>query len=418
MLTVKSINSLKSKTNPYYVSDNSETKGKGRLVVQVMPSGKKSFKFRYFENGKPTFILIGMFPSVSLSEARDTSKEYSSWLDSGLLPKQVLADRAEQKKRLEEEKNAIGSLKQLLHAHADHKKKNGKRNYQVDLDSVEKDIYKFIDPNKKANEVTPRDLIPCLAEMINRGAATKANKIRSILHAAFNFGSKYDNDPANYSPDATSLFNLTSNPVSAIPKQTDAEKAGDHFLSFDELEAFLSDLKHNFDNLSLNTTTRDIITLCFHLGGQRPYEVVNTLWTDIDWKNKVLNVRKEVFKTNKPHAIPLTKTALSILRRRKKTTQSRYVFSKKTNLDEPTPTNTIAQAVKYYRESHDIRHFTPRDFRRTFKTLGAELGLSKELRDRIQGHSMNDVSSKHYDRYDYLSEKRVGLEIWEKAIKV
>lgn len=31
---------------------------------------------------------------------------------------------------------------------------------------------------------------------------------------------------------------------------------------------------------------------------------------------------------------------------------------------------------------------------------------------------MNDVSSKHYDRYDYLEEKRIALEIWEEAIKV
>ncbi|MHA6606040.1 hypothetical protein [Photobacterium damselae] len=26
---------------------------------------------------------------------------------------------------------------------------------------------------------------------------------------------------------------------------------------------------------------------------------------------------------------------------------------------------------------------------------------------------MNDVSSKHYDRYDYFKEKRIALERWE-----
>ena len=39
--------------------------------------------------------------------------------------------------------------------------------------------------------------------------------------------------------------------------------------------------------------------------------------------------------------------------------------------------------------------------------------LSKELRDRIQNHSFNDVSSKHYDRWEYLPEKRKALEAWE-----
>lgn len=42
----------------------------------------------------------------------------------------------------------------------------------------------------------------------------------------------------------------------------------------------------------------------------------------------------------------------------------------------------------------------------------AKAGLSKELRDRIQGHAFNDVSSKHYDRYDYFPEKRKGLDRW------
>ncbi|MFC0171560.1 tyrosine-type recombinase/integrase [Vibrio comitans] len=305
-----------------------------------------------------------------------------------------------------------------MHAHAKYKKKNGKRNCQVDLESVEKGIYTFLSPNKKACEITPRDLIPYLAEMINRGAATKANKVRSISHSAFNFGIKYDNDPANYSPDFTSLFNLTSNPVSAIPKQTDADRVGKNYLNLEELKTLLYDLKYDFDNLNLDQTTRDIIFLCFHLGGQRPYEVVNTLWTDINWKTKVLIVRPEIFKTNKPHAIPLTKTAIDILRRRKKSSKSPYVFPKKTNLQEPTPTNTIAQAVKYYRESHEIKHFIPRDFRRTFKTLGGEIELTKEIRDRIQGHSFNDVSSKHYDLYEYIKEKREALEQWEAAIQI
>ena len=56
--------------------------------------------------------------------------------------------------------------------------------------------------------------------------------------------------------------------------------------------------------------------------------------------------------------------------------------------------------------------FTLRDLRRTCKTLMGVAGISKELRDRIQGHAFSDVSSKHYDRYDYLKEKSQGLEDW------
>jgi integrase len=60
-----------------------------------------------------------------------------------------------------------------------------------------------------------------------------------------------------------------------------------------------------------------------------------------------------------------------------------------------------------------IAPFTPRDLRRTWKTLAGAAGLSKEIRDRMQNHARSDVSSRHYDRYSYLAEKRAAMKTWE-----
>jgi integrase len=59
-----------------------------------------------------------------------------------------------------------------------------------------------------------------------------------------------------------------------------------------------------------------------------------------------------------------------------------------------------------------IAKFVPRDLRRTFKTLTGKAGISKEVRDRLQNHALTDVSSLHYDKYDYLKEKREAMDIW------
>ena len=66
-----------------------------------------------------------------------------------------------------------------------------------------------------------------------------------------------------------------------------------------------------------------------------------------------------------------------------------------------------------YEKNPEFPLFIGRDIRRTCKTLMGPLLISKELRDRIQNHAFNDVSSKHYDRHDYLEEKRNALELWE-----
>ena len=74
--------------------------------------------------------------------------------------------------------------------------------------------------------------------------------------------------------------------------------------------------------------------------------------------------------------------------------------------------DTLTAQVFEYCKYYEGEKFTPRDCRRTFKTLGGKAGISKELRDRIQNHVIQDVSSRHYDRYDYLVEKQNGLKVW------
>ncbi|NMU84171.1 tyrosine-type recombinase/integrase, partial [Vibrio parahaemolyticus] len=81
-----------------------------------------------------------------------------------------------------------------------------------------------------------------------------------------------------------------------------------HFLSWEEVEKLLWDMDHRYEDLDLAFQTRQAIKLCFHLGGQRPYEVVTLEWSDINFKDKYLTVQPENFKTNIPHVIPLTRT--------------------------------------------------------------------------------------------------------------
>jgi integrase len=96
---------------------------------------------------------------------------------------------------------------------------------------------------------------------------------------------------------------------------------------------------------------------------------------------------------------------------------SPFIFPQRLDAGKHLRTDSFAQAIIYYREHFpDNLVFVARDLRRTCKTLMGEIGVSKELRDRIQNHALQDVSSKHYDRYDYLVEKRRALEQWENRV--
>jgi hypothetical protein len=85
--------------------------------------------------------------------------------------------------------------------------------------------------------------------------------------------------------------------------------------------------------------------------------------------------------------------------------------------DEPLATASIGKAVGRLCKQYSIAHFSPRDLRRTWKTISGMAGIDKSIRDKIQNHSDKDISSIHYDRYDYLKEKRAAMDVWNDYLK-
>lgn len=415
MLTVSTIRGLKPKDKPYYEWDTNSQRGRGKLGVQVTPKGSKRFVFRYFVEGKAKFIPLGQFPELTLNDARNKQKELGELLIQGVDPKEQLESTRKAKEQEKREEARKGSVKQLFDAYVSQMQKDGKRTHKAVLASLEKEVYPIIPPATKAKDVTTHDLMLVLAAMIKRGAKTQSNRVRSYLMAAFNYGLKHDNDPANFIDEAK--FGLVMNPVAAIPKQKDAERVGEHYLKLGEVMALIDDLNNEYQRFKMGESIRNLILLCLFTGGQRPYELAASKWEAIDWQQKTLLITPDISKNKRPHIIPLTDSALVVLKKQQFNNESAFIFPHRFNTGEHIRLDSLSQGIARYREfTPEIRPFTPRDLRRTCKTLMGEVGISKSLRDRLQNHALNDVSSKHYDRYEYLPEKRRALEVWEQKL--
>ncbi|MDL1989341.1 tyrosine-type recombinase/integrase [Vibrio vulnificus] len=415
MLTVSAIRGLKPKDKPYYEWDTNSQRGRGKLGVQVTPKGSKTFVFRYFVEGKTKFIRLGRFPELSLNDARGKQKEMGELLLQGIDPKEQLESQHKAQQLAKREEARKGSIKQLFEAYVSQMEKDGKRTHKAVLASLEKEVYPVIPPATKAKEVTTHDLMLVLAAMIKRGAKTQSNRVRSYLMAAFNHGLRHDNDPANFIDEAK--FGLLINPVAAIPKQKDAERVGEHYLKMGEVISLIDDLNTEYERFKMGDAIRNLILLCLYTGGQRPYELAASRWEAIDWQQKTLLIIPDISKNKRPHLIPLTDSALVVLERQRLNNDSEFIFPHRFNITDHIRLDSLSQGIARYREaSPHIKPFTPRDLRRTCKTLMGEIGISKSLRDRLQNHALNDVSSKHYDRYEYLPEKRIALESWEQKL--
>lgn len=413
--TATRIQSLKPRAAAYYEWDTTGQRGVGRLGVKIQKSGQKIFVFRFFnEEGKTQFLTIGKFPEMTLSHARERAGEYGGLLKQGINPKteavrlQVAADKRVRAEALK------GSVQQLFEGYTNSMRSEGKRTYDAVLASLEKEAYPTIEPEMKASDVTAAHIKQILSNLIIRDAVVQSNRVRSYLHAAFNYGLKHDNDPAYMEQGV--LFDLSANPVSIIPKQTHAEKPGQNWLKL----SYLCELMATFSNAhKVGWLIHKLLELVVHCGGQRPYELLANRWESVDWIERTLLVPTDLSKNKREHLIPLTESSIAILRELYQQTGSCiHIFPKlvrrKYSSDEHILSSSLSRAISYYRKHNpEFPYFVARDIRRTCKTLMGEIGLSKEIRDRLQNHAFQDVSAKHYDRYDYLNEKRRALEVWE-----
>lgn len=398
LLTDSKIRGLKPKKSAYYTWQASATRGTGRLGVKTYPSGRKVFVYRYFKDGKEKFISLGDSPNLSLADAAVKSVAAAAESSS---PEKIKYEHA--------------TVKQLFDDYIEDQKRQGKRSYDKTQNRLNQVLEsKHITPSMAAKDVTPDHIKRILSEFISRGALAGSNKVRANLHAVFNFGLFADNDPAKINERL--IYGLDRNPVSVVPRQKSADKALDRFLSWDELKYLLDLFSRPSNECPINPDYARLFLFCVHSAGQRPWEIIANTRDNWDKKNNTLTVPPHISKTEDYHVIPLTKSAIDILNIQELLyPASQFLFPADTK-EGHLLTSEYAKQLNKFCKRNEFEKFTPRDVRRTFKTLGGDMRISIELRDLVQNHKRPGVSKKHYDRYDYLREKREILDAWHEKL--
>jgi integrase len=405
---------LKVTGKRYEVYRATGERGMGRLGVEVSNTGTKRWLYRYFFEGQRKYIRLGLVSdNFVMTQAQAECDQYAELLGKKIDPKVEIERLQKQEDEAKKVEGMKGSIQQLFIAYTEKMKTDGKRTYDAVLKALEKEVYPFIKPETKAKEIQPTDVIPILSNMIQRGAIVQSNRVRSYIVAAFNFGLKHDLNPAQVHTGVK--FGLTTNPAQVIAKQSNAEKVGENWLTIEEVKIVLNTFK---DTNRVGPLVSDLMSLCFYTGGQRPYELVASRWSSINWEEATLLVTSEVSKNKRPHLIPLTEKAITILSElHVNSKDSEFIFPRRNDTNQHLRTDSFSKAIARFREDNPkFNPFVARDIRRTCKTLMGELGISKEIRDRLQNHALNDVSSKHYDRYSYLPEKKDALRKWESKL--
>lgn len=419
MLTDKRLQNLKGKKSPYRVSDD---RGDG-FGVQVTPAGRKNFYLAYVLNDKRRFMNLGNYPDTSLADARKKAGEARALVSDGTDP-QTARDAQNQEREKQERQNRMrGSLRELMTHYCEILKAGGRtEKYINEVERVfEREVFPTLPESTKAADVTQYDISRVLSKAVKRGKARQADMVRSILHTAFKVGIQYDIDPKNI--DKETLFGVMVNPVMNMPKQQKTTAARNRHLSFEEIRRVWGDLAA----CGMTKEVELLIKLAIAIGGQRITELREAEWKEIDLQGGLWEVPRERIKSRPQDndLIPLGNVALELLKQLHKMTGDYvYLFPvQNTERDRPMPEASQARAVVRMLEWQEknrppaMEKWIPGNIRSTVKSRMGEIGVPKDIRDRLQKHALQDISSKHYDRYSYLDEKRRAIAAWDIALR-
>ncbi len=418
------IRALKAKPKPYKLSEHAE-KGEGRLLVRVLPNGTKEFFYRYRTNDQDKTLALGRYDPAgkngktlagirtALRGRRDVQRETGD----------VKAHLASEKRTTALEARK-GSLTQLLTAYTDWLRASNKPS-AGDVESIFR--VHVVKPfptlaKGRAKEVSPNDIQTILARMVNAGITRQVNKARANLHAAFNYGGKADNDPRTTAKDGV-MFGLTSNPVSLVPVIAEYERTGERVLDETELRHYWKGLE------ALPLVQCATLRLNLALACQRPTQLIRARWEHFDFSEDTLLLRDSKGRgAARDHLLPLTVFVLQQLEPLRKLNggpvkageEGPTPFSSVGNL--PMAIKTLTDAVrdvsKALKKTHKIPKFDQRALRRTAETMLQRMRVDKEVRAHLLSHGRSrGVQGKHYERYDFLAEKRAALEKWASHIQ-
>lgn len=372
-----------------------EGHGTGRLTLIVKPMPTRVTAVWYavqWRDKKRIKSKLGDYPSLSLADARKLfERDYAKPIQRGSSIK-VAGDARP------------GTVADLFEAYTDALKDAGKPSWKEAKKGLNK-VADTLGRNRLARDILPEDVLEVIRPIYDRGTRSMADHVRSYIRSAYSWGLKSENDYRNPSP---RRFRLAHNPAADIP--TEPKVVGTRWLTENEFVQLYRWLECP-DSPVHPPYTRALRLLM--LTGQRVEEIARLHIEQYDRKERIIDWSKT--KNRKPHAIPLPALAAELLEGIN-TNEYGWFFPSAMDPSKPVAHGTLYSFLWRQRERGVIPFVTNRDLRRTWKTLAGKAGLPKDIRDRLQNHTLQDVSSKSYDRWNYMPEKRAGMKKWDRFV--
>jgi integrase len=380
-LTPIAIRNAKPRSKPYKLADEAG------LYLLVRPDGARYWRLKYRFAGKEKLLALGVFPDVTLAEARTDRDEAKGRLRDGVDP------GAERKARkLADRHAAANSFKAVAEEWME---KQATRWTERHGERVRRSIVADLYPDlgtRPIVEIKAPEVLATLRKIEARGAHEARERVQQRASMIFRYAvatGRCERDPVT---DLRGAFTSPTRHNYAALGQKD-------------LPGFFTKLAE-YDGEPTTKLAIRLLALTFVRTG----ELRAAQWSEVDMDGAEWRIPAERMKMRQEHIVPLSRQALDVLRElRELAGRGALLFPSRSKLTQPMSENTIIYAL--YRMGYHSRA-TGHGFRSTASTILNELGFAGDVIERQLAHSAKNKVRAAYNKAQYLPERARMMQHW------
>lgn len=378
-LTDAKIRALKPRTGRYLVSD-----GDG-LSLDVLPSGKMSWFFRYRRNGKQEKVSLGHYPALSLKAARNARAENAVRVASGKSP-------ATEKKLTRAGLATNPTVRQFGDRYYREQVAPRWKNPSEVGRYLERNIYPFLG-GKLMKDITALDVQGLVYRKRDSGKVQAAIVILRTIRRMFDYAVELQLVPVN--PAARVAARYVGRPSQRSRALTAAE------LRVYLRTVYGSAIDRRF-KLALHIILASMV---------RKSELLLARWEHVNFETGEWLIPAENTKTGKPHVVYMSSQVTEMFRELNTFAgDSDFVLPGRSGAHKRLAHNTLNQALERL-TFPNLEPLTIHDLRRTASTLLHEKGFSSDVIEKALNHTLGGVRGV-YNKAEHAGERKRMLQWW------
>ncbi|HEX7082356.1 MAG TPA: integrase arm-type DNA-binding domain-containing protein [Gammaproteobacteria bacterium] len=390
-LTKKKIEDAEPRETPRKLADA------GGLYLEITPAGGRYWRWKYRYAGKEKRLALGVYPEVTLSEARERREEARRLLRDGI-------DPGEHKKALKRAQRVAATnsfeavarewiTKQSTPSGPAKRTAWSASTIEQNTERLENNVFPWLGRRPIA-EIEPPELLEVLRRVEERGAAETAHRIRSLCSRVFRYAIATGRAKRDMAADLRGALAPASNGHFATT--TDPKRIAD-------LIAAVNEYQGSF----IVKCALSLAPLVF----VRPGELRAAEWSEFALEGATWRIPAARMKMGRDHLVPLSTQALEILHELHPLTgRGRYLFPSLRSPQRPMSDNTLNAALRRLGYAKD--EITAHGFRHMASTLLNEAGWNPDAIERQLAHVEKNRVRGVYNAAEYLSERRAMMEAW------